>query len=151
MFILINYILLNLDRLWLYQKCTEFGFFQTTNYPGVSFAPHLPLDYFIQMCSDVFGRPFDKKTIQSSVEHTNAVYGGNSLTNQSKIVFVNGLEDPWRLLSVLEEKASNPTVFTMLIPKTSRNKLFYSPTPYDSPELKKARVQLGKLIKQFLN
>lgn len=43
------------DRQWLYQTCTEFGFFQTSNQDHHLFGKTVSLEYFTDLCTDVFG------------------------------------------------------------------------------------------------
>lgn len=42
-------------RQWLYQTCTEFGFFQTSNQNDSVFSNQFPSDFFVDMCTDIFG------------------------------------------------------------------------------------------------
>ncbi|CAH2103833.1 unnamed protein product [Euphydryas editha] len=42
-------------RQWMYQTCTEFGFYQTSSGEVEVFGNHFTLDFFIQQCQDVFG------------------------------------------------------------------------------------------------
>lgn len=42
-------------RQWTYQTCTEYGFFQTTNSEKQPFGGTLSLEFFFQMCLDLFG------------------------------------------------------------------------------------------------
>jgi len=43
-------------RQWTYQTCTEFGFFQTSNQNDHVFGNKFPAEFFIDMCSDIFGK-----------------------------------------------------------------------------------------------
>lgn len=44
------------DRQWLYQSCTEFGYFQTSNRENHLFGNTIPLEYYTDLCTDVFGK-----------------------------------------------------------------------------------------------
>lgn len=44
------------DRQWLYQTCTEFGFFQTSTQDHHLFGNTVSLEYFTDLCTDVFGK-----------------------------------------------------------------------------------------------
>lgn len=44
------------DRQWLYQTCTEFGFFQTSTQDHHLFGNTVSLEYFTDLCADVFGK-----------------------------------------------------------------------------------------------
>jgi hypothetical protein len=77
-------------RSWTYQTCTEFGYFQTTDSSSQPFGDLVPISYYTQFCSDVFG--LDPNSIGASVNATNVYYGGNQLppTGPTNILFVNG-------------------------------------------------------------
>jgi hypothetical protein len=53
------------------------------------------IDYYIQLCADVFGAEgFTQKSIQQRLNQTQMAYGGLNYTG-SRVVFVNGDLDPW--------------------------------------------------------
>ena len=54
----------------------------------------------IDMCSDMFGPSFNRTRIDNGVRNTNWLYGGQDNYNGTNVVFVNGSEDPWSVLSV---------------------------------------------------
>lgn len=130
--------------------CTELGQFTTSDNSEQPFGNYFSLDYYVQLCTDNYGRPFDKQEMQKAIDKTNSVYGGLSLTNLSNVVFVNGLVDPWRELSVLKADPSNPTVILIVIPETSHCADLGSDDVADSQNLKNARMQVVKAIEQFL-
>lgn len=43
-------------RQWMYQTCTEFGFYQTSSAEPEVFGDYFNQDFFIQQCEDVFGK-----------------------------------------------------------------------------------------------
>lgn len=43
-------------RQWTYQTCTEFGFYQTSNQDDQLFGNKFPVDFFVDMCSDIYGK-----------------------------------------------------------------------------------------------
>jgi len=43
------------DRQWFYQVCSEIGNFITSNNHNHLFGDTMPLDFFTDMCKDVFG------------------------------------------------------------------------------------------------
>ena len=49
-----NFISL-LGRQWMYQTCTEFGFYQTSTARPLLFSETFPVDFFVQQCADIFG------------------------------------------------------------------------------------------------
>ena len=42
-------------RQWTYQTCTEFGFYQTSDDPKLVFGDRFPVNFFVKMCTDVYG------------------------------------------------------------------------------------------------
>ena len=86
-------------RSWLWQTCTEFGFYQTCEVD--SECPygkgHHNLSMDLEICARAFGVEMD--SVWGSVEQSNEQYGGWSI-DSSRILFVNGEVDPWSMLSV---------------------------------------------------
>ncbi|XP_020629406.1 putative serine protease K12H4.7 isoform X3 [Orbicella faveolata] len=87
-------------RQWMYQTCTEFGFFQTSDSDKQPFGNLFPLKYSIQQCMDIFGPTFNDTNIQDGATQTNTNYGGYAIAS-SKIVFPNGSIDPWHALGIV--------------------------------------------------
>jgi len=86
-------------RSWLWQTCTEFGFYQTCEVD--SECPygkgHHNLSMDLEICARAFGVEMD--SVWGGVEQSNEQYGGWSI-DSSRILFVNGEVDPWSMLSV---------------------------------------------------
>lgn len=132
-------------RAWRYQTCTEFGFFQTTDQTDHPFGKHLPLDYFIKQCQDKFSHTITRDTIENAVAETNKYYGSLNDTI-TKVVFVNGSNDPWHPLSVLRNL--NPTTVALVINGVSHC-ADMSSWP-NNPEIIKAQARIKKIIESFL-
>lgn len=86
-------------RQWMYQTCTEFGYFQTTSGSGDTqpFGTLSPLSAQTQLCQDLFDLPADNPHI----EWTNTFYGSDQPASYN-VVFPNGSLDPWHALGALE-------------------------------------------------
>jgi thymus-specific serine protease len=41
-------------RQWVYQTCTEYAWFQTSTSQRQIFGTHYPVDYFVQLCADLY-------------------------------------------------------------------------------------------------
>ena len=54
-------------RPWLWQTCTEFGWYQTTNQAEQLYGSSLPLEFFEQWCRDAFGEEFTHDMLQRSL------------------------------------------------------------------------------------
>lgn len=44
------------NRQWTYQTCTEFGFFQTSDDKNFIFGDRFPVEFFIRLCEDIYGK-----------------------------------------------------------------------------------------------
>lgn len=137
-----------LGRLWTYQTCTEFGFFQSSDYPSQPFGNYFPSDFFVQQCVDIFGSKFNKHFIERSIDFTNSFYGGFNLT-LSNVLFPNGLIDPWHALGVLHP--INPTAQPLIIPQTAHCADMYPDSDIDPQSLKEARLKIKNTIAKFLH
>lgn len=135
-------------RQWVYQTCTEFGFFQTstaqpTLFPNNSF----PVDFFVQQCVDIFGPRYNLDLLKLAVSQTNILYGALNI-QATNVVFVHGSDDPWHVLGVTH--SSNPQAPAILINGTAHCADMYAPTEQDMPQLKDAKMQIRDLIEQWL-
>ncbi|CAG2169500.1 unnamed protein product, partial [Oppiella nova] len=66
------------------------------------FGHNLPVEFYTNLCTDIFGPQITPQTIRKAIDNTNAYYGGYKpvVTN---VVFPNGALDPWHPLSVLTD------------------------------------------------
>jgi len=96
------------NRQWFYQTCTEFGWYQSSDQAGYPWGKSFPVDFFISMCSDVFGAKFNKQLLERGIQSTLTEYGGRNIT-VSNVVFVQGSLDPWHTLGITKDvsKASH--------------------------------------------
>ncbi|CAK9833310.1 Putative serine protease K12H4.7 [Anthophora retusa] len=134
-------------RQWMYQTCTEFGFFQTSTARPKLFSETFPVDFFVQQCTDVFGPRYSIHLLKSAVSRTNILYGALNL-KVTNVVFVHGSVDPWHVLGIT--KSSNLQMPAIYINGTAHCANMYPPSENDLPELKAARVKIGHLINQWL-
>uniref|UniRef100_A0A7S4EPT6 Thymus-specific serine protease n=1 Tax=Pseudo-nitzschia australis TaxID=44445 RepID=A0A7S4EPT6_9STRA len=100
------------DRSWLWQTCTEFGFYQTCGEDdNCPFASHFHnIDSDLEICARLFNITSDRvyQNVQSSLD----LYGGKEFLDSgaaSRILTVNGNVDPWSALG-LEEDSSSSTI-----------------------------------------
>ncbi|KAL2644735.1 hypothetical protein R1flu_012322 [Riccia fluitans] len=80
------------DRMWWYQVCSEVAYFQVA-YENSIRSSEVSIKYHLDLCSNVFGAG-----TYPEVDVTNLYYGGTAIYG-SKIVFLNGSQDPWRWAS----------------------------------------------------
>jgi hypothetical protein len=86
-------------RQWVYQTCTEFGYFQSSDGKNDSqpFGTLFPVEWWTKQCHDFYGIAPD--AVATNIEQTNHLYGGLNYAG-SRVFFVNGGIDPWHALSL---------------------------------------------------
>ncbi|XP_044147738.1 putative serine protease K12H4.7 [Bufo gargarizans] len=98
-------------RQWMYQTCTEFGYFQSSDSVSQPFSG-FPLSYHVQQCADIYGEAFTLSVITDAVQQTNENYGALNVQS-SRIIFPNGLIDPWHALGINTNLSSDLIAFPM--------------------------------------
>ncbi|CAM9552994.1 unnamed protein product [Choristocarpus tenellus] len=135
------------DRAWLYQTCTEFGFYQTcevgTKCPFTQGLHTLEKD--LQLCVDAFGITPDE--VRAQVEFTNLYYGGIN-PRGSRVIFPNGDIDPWHALGVLKEPM--PGLPVLYVKGASHHFWTHPSKSDDSPEVVKARTAIWAQVTTWL-
>ncbi|XP_053176096.1 thymus-specific serine protease [Scomber japonicus] len=131
-------------RQWVYQTCTEFGFYQSTDSPNQPFAG-FPLPYHVKQCMDYFN--VSAEQLAEAIVQTNEYYGGYDIRS-TRIVFPNGSIDPWHALGITQDiTAYLPAVF---IKGTAHCANMYPARPQDLPQLTLARDHVFLLLQQWL-
>jgi pimeloyl-ACP methyl ester carboxylesterase len=104
-------------RAWLYQSCTEFGYYQIAN-PNLAQSarsPQITSAYHDEMCKRLFGISAPVNTVKTNSKFFNHLAD----PGVSNILFTNGSDDPWSTLSLetsSETALQNPALqfFTLL-------------------------------------
>jgi len=134
-------------RQWIWQTCTEFGWYQTTNQESGVYGHTLPLEFMEQWCQDAFGPEFTHEMLEKSVAASNIEYGGFE-PSVSNVVFVHGSIDPWHAMGVLEDLHDGaPAIY---ITGTSHCADMYPDSSSDPEELTAARIRIGSLVKGWV-
>lgn len=133
------------SRMWLYQTCSQFGYYQTTDSSNQPFGPHMNLAFEEQLCMDLYG--IIPQTLTIAIQETNTNYGSRNLT-ASKIVLVNGSVDPWHALGILSSKGT--AEIAEFYPGGSHCYDMYGPDEYDTQALQKVRLAISQQIGLFL-
>uniref|UniRef100_A0A8C5M7A6 Serine protease K12H4.7 n=1 Tax=Leptobrachium leishanense TaxID=445787 RepID=A0A8C5M7A6_9ANUR len=134
-------------RQWLYQTCTEFGFFQTTDSVSQPFSG-FNISYFIQQCRDIFASSFNLSTVANAVQQTDEYYGGLKIQS-SRIVFPNGLIDPWHALGINTNLSSD--VLAIQMQDAAHCADMYPERPEEPSSLPAARREIFKLLTKWLS
>ncbi|KAF3815409.1 hypothetical protein GH733_016791 [Mirounga leonina] len=133
------------ERQWLYQTCTEFGFYVTCEDPGCPFSQLPALPSQLELCERVFG--LSASSIARAVAQTNSYYGGQT-PGATQVLFTNGDTDPWHVLSVT--RASGPSESALLIPGASHCMDMAPKRPSDSPSLRLGRQSIFQQLQAWL-
>uniref|UniRef100_A0A2K6GTJ1 Serine protease 16 n=1 Tax=Propithecus coquereli TaxID=379532 RepID=A0A2K6GTJ1_PROCO len=133
------------DRQWLYQTCTEFGFYVTCEDPGCPFSQLPALPSQLDLCEQVFG--LSASFVAQAVAQTNSYYGGQT-PGATQVLFVNGDADPWHVLGVTQALGSSESV--LLIPSASHCLDMAPERPSDSPSLRLGRQSISQHLQTWL-
>ncbi|XP_075057974.1 putative serine protease K12H4.7 [Mixophyes fleayi] len=133
-------------RQWLYQTCTEFGYFQSSDSPSQPFSG-FPLSYHVQQCYDIYGADFNLSMVTGAVQQTNENYGGLNV-QASRIIFPNGLIDPWHALGI----NTNLSIDLVAIPMQDAAHCadMYPARPEEPPVLPAVRRQIFDQLTNWL-
>eukprot|EP01088_Endostelium_zonatum_P004005 TRINITY_DN1520_c2_g1_i1.p1 TRINITY_DN1520_c2_g1~~TRINITY_DN1520_c2_g1_i1.p1 ORF type:complete len:475 (+),score=101.44 TRINITY_DN1520_c2_g1_i1:21-1445(+) len=131
----------NTNRSWMFQVCTEFGWFQTA-YPGTSIFWTQGVEHQLKWCEEIFGI----KGMKPDLEATNEYYGGYELMG-SNILFTNGVLDPWHRVSINQDTKEGVQAVTYV---DGHCATMDQPTNQDSPSLIAARNRVSNFIAEIL-
>ncbi|XGW14132.1 hypothetical protein V3C99_000438 [Haemonchus contortus] len=135
--------------LWLWQTCTEFGFYQTTDAGYTLFGNLLPLNFYTQLCSDVFGEKLEYATEnnrQATIDVNNR-YGGRHDYKATKVVMTHGSLDPWKALGNV---TCNNSDKCFMIEGTAHCAEMYPAREDDVKALTDTREAIKRILKSWL-
>eukprot|EP00096_Caligus_rogercresseyi_P009056 TRINITY_DN3006_c0_g1_i1.p1 TRINITY_DN3006_c0_g1~~TRINITY_DN3006_c0_g1_i1.p1 ORF type:complete len:501 (-),score=82.80 TRINITY_DN3006_c0_g1_i1:279-1751(-) len=135
-------------RQWIYQTCTEFGWYQSSNQSGHPYSDFFPAKFFVDQCSDIFGQAFDDKLLNEGIQRTNILYGGKEPKGISNIVYVHGSFDPWHAMGITQDLSEDATAIFII--GTAHCANMYPESPEDPQQLKDARKKILALIQKWL-
>ncbi|XP_065208219.1 putative serine protease K12H4.7 [Planococcus citri] len=137
-------------RQWMYQICTEFGWYQTTNKStSDSLGADSPVEYFIKQCEDIFGPNFNDLLLKRVVNETNTFYGGLKI-NVGNIVFIHGSIDPWHSIGITRAEIPNAPYKTIYIKGAGHCGEIFPPKISDSEEVRKAQEEIANTLQSWL-
>ncbi|TFK37404.1 peptidase S28 [Crucibulum laeve] len=93
------------DRSWMWQYCSEYGFYQRGD-PENALSietSFLSLELFQQQCNETFSQGLPSSPQVSNVNK----YGGWNM-NPSNVMFSNGEFDPWRTMGLASIESNSP-------------------------------------------
>jgi len=132
----------NDGRSWMWQTCTEVGYWQTARPVDVSIrSQRIDRRYYMDMCHYIFG-----VTEYPRVDETNEYYGGWNIST-SNTFFVNGIEDPWQHASVQKvPEGVNNHAITVNCTNCAHCVELYTPTDNDASVLKDTRKKVTAFV-----
>ncbi|KAK3907644.1 Putative serine protease K12H4.7 [Frankliniella fusca] len=136
-------------RQWMYQTCTEFGYYQTYSGKDVPFpAQYNTVDFSYQMCKDLFGDAYDETVVAAAVERSNLVFGDRT-PDVTNVIFVNGNIDPWHALGILSNVSDQAPA--ILVDGGSHCADMNAPNPeYDTSDITSAHQKIHEFIRKAL-
>ncbi|XP_050433529.1 putative serine protease K12H4.7 [Adelges cooleyi] len=135
------------SRQWTYQTCTEFGFYQTSNQDEHVFGSKFPVNFFTDMCAEVYGEKFDADLLAKGVDRTNWMYGELNI-KETRVVYVHGSVDPWHALGMTRTKTVKTAA--IYIVGTAHCANMYPSATTDLPQLTKARATIKAFLTDWL-
>ncbi|XP_069474262.1 putative serine protease K12H4.7 isoform X3 [Ambystoma mexicanum] len=133
-------------RQWVYQTCTEFGFFQSTDSAKQPFSG-FPLSYHVQQCTDIYGPEFNLTMVVDAAQQTNENYGGCDIQGR-RIAFPNGGIDPWHVLGLVRSTSLDLPIVFMNDAAHCAN--MYPERVEDSMSVRSARQYIYFLLRLWL-
>lgn len=140
-------------REWIYQTCTEFGWFQTSGSEYHPFGSSFPVELSYDLCTDVYGEHFDRESILGDIARKNVQLGGLN-ANVRNVYFTHGVVDPWRAMGVQEDL--NEYSPANVVPGDASHCADLA-TPLDTPletdsdEMRRSRLRMRTLVREWLH
>lgn len=134
-------------RQWLYQTCSEFGWYPTSGSVHQPFGTRFPVEFYTQLCSDVLSGIFSHEFIHNSIARNNVVFGGWNM-NVRNVYFTNGLVDPWRTMGIQQDL--NPSSPADIIPDASHCNDLLSISEIDSAPMLAVKRRVRDLFAEWL-
>lgn len=134
-------------RAWLYQSCTEYGFWQIAHDDETmrTRSKYIDLEFHRESCKRLFGLAEPAATRSFNDTYFHPIMDGEA----SYIYFTNGTDDPWSTLSILETDITDIDVFN--IDGAAHCDDLRRSLPSDSPSLKKSRKMFLQRATYWLN
>jgi len=133
-------------RQFVYQECTEYGWFLTTEGGNHPFGTFVTVDGDYKMCKDIFGSSYTEEFIDAGMAKTNLFYGSFYPT-ASNVYYTFGSLDPWISMG---PKGQLPQGASMnVIPLLHHAADLDSISPEDSPDLVISKQTVISLAKNW--
>ncbi|KAF4670554.1 Thymus-specific serine protease [Perkinsus olseni] len=134
-------------KMWTFQTCNEFGFYQTCDSsknclwtPGLN-----DLEWNTRLCRIGWG--FTTEEVAANIDRTSCKRGGLSL-NATRILSVNGGVDPWHRLALVT--SDDPALPTIWVPGASHHYWTHHGSENVDKSVARARAGIRGIVKQWL-
>ena len=140
----------NPDRSWLYQTCSEWGFYQTcdegSKCPYTQGLHSLSVD--LDICDKAFS--ISPAQVNQNIENANTRYGGSKNFQATRVMFPNGQVDPWKAGGVLVSPPGSVEEPVLMVAGASHHFWTHPSLPTDSVEVNAARQAIWSQIDNWL-
>ncbi|GMR50003.1 hypothetical protein PMAYCL1PPCAC_20198, partial [Pristionchus mayeri] len=134
----------NEARGWMWLCCNEMGWLQTTDTDTI-FGSTLPMNFFFDMCTDMFGYAMTAPLIRDNNKAAQAFYGGFYDFDATNLCMPNGKFDPWSSLGYYNaDKARN--IVPVVIEGAAHCSDMYPPYEGEPAGLPAARDQIRAFL-----
>lgn len=131
----------------LYQACTEFSWFRTTSDLPLPFRDLVPIQFYYDLCRDVFGSKFTPEFIQNIHALTLGYHGAENPLNTSNNIFIYGRLNPNRLIGIGNQV--DPTALKFDYKNYGRTNALNSISVNDSSEVFALKLVIKSHIKDL--
>lgn len=135
-------------RSWLYQTCSEFGFYQTCR-DDCPFASHFhQIDLDLEICEKVFNITDVYDNVQATLDR----YGGLDIahTDTSRVLSINGNVDPWSMLALNKADETKYCLPVKEVDGASHHFWTHPVKDTDAPEIVKAREYIYSVVAEWI-
>eukprot|EP01094_Clydonella_sp_ATCC50884_P020137 TRINITY_DN4116_c0_g1_i4.p1 TRINITY_DN4116_c0_g1~~TRINITY_DN4116_c0_g1_i4.p1 ORF type:complete len:210 (-),score=44.84 TRINITY_DN4116_c0_g1_i4:298-927(-) len=132
----------NMMRQWMYQSCVEFGYFQTAPVEMPLRSRRVDLAYHLEVCARLFSAPLRPDTAEINISRGGKGIGG------TQILFTNGLADPWKELSILDDAPFDGRVRAVTM-EGEAHCANWRPSEHDSKAVSAARQAERDIISKY--
>jgi hypothetical protein len=132
-------------RSWLWQTCTEVGFYQTCIHETCPYSTHFhTVDQDLAICQAAY----NITNVYENVQSTRDYYGGLDISSGSRVLTVNGDVDPWSVLGLHESpKYSLPVE---MVAGASHHFWTHEIKDTDAPEIQRIRSYIYSTVMDWL-
>ncbi|SPP83761.1 thymus-specific serine protease [Drosophila guanche] len=128
---------------WIYQTCSEFGWYQSSGSPNQPFGSSFPATLYTDTCHDAFSPNYTLNHIEANTAATNAEFRGIDI-DVNNVYWTQGGLDPWSKVGAGEAQGAT------IIPQASHCSDLGSISLNDSPVLMASKLKLKQLVKDWL-